>query len=116
VASYSKTTLTALQQVEDNIVALRILEQEAQQQKDATTSAQESLQVFTDRYIGGADPYLQVLTAQTIALQNERKRVDILRRRMDASALLNKLLGGGSNTSQLPKVAEPHLRKQSCTG
>ena len=67
---------------------------EAQQQKEAAASAQESLQVFTDRYIGGADPYLQVLTAQTIALQNERNDVDILRRRMDASVLLIKALGG----------------------
>jgi outer membrane protein TolC len=63
------------------------------------------LQIFTDRYIGGADPYLQVLTAQTIALQNERNDVDILRRRMDASVLLIKALGGGWNVSQLPQVA-----------
>jgi NodT family efflux transporter outer membrane factor (OMF) lipoprotein len=105
VAGYRETTLTALQQVEDNLAALRILEQEAKQQQTATANAQESLQIFTDRYIGGADPYLQVLTAQTIALQNERNDVDILRRRMDASVLLIKALGGGWNTSQLPQVA-----------
>jgi NodT family efflux transporter outer membrane factor (OMF) lipoprotein len=102
VASYRQTTLTALQQVEDNLAALRILEQEARQQQDATASAQESLQIFTNRYIGGVDPYLQVITAQTIALQNERNDVDILRRRMDASVLLIKGLGGGWNASQLP--------------
>jgi NodT family efflux transporter outer membrane factor (OMF) lipoprotein len=106
VASYRESTLTAFQQVEDNLVALRILSQEAEQQKQATTSAQESLQIFTDRYIGGADPYLQVLTAQTIALQNERNDVDILRRRMDASVLLIKALGGGWTVSDLPKTAE----------
>jgi len=105
VAGYRENTLTALQQVEDNLAALRILEQEARQQQDATASAQESLQIFTDRYIGGADPYLQVLTAQTIALQNERNDVDILRRRMDASVLLVKALGGGWNASQLPQIA-----------
>lgn len=105
VGGYRETTLTALQQVEDNLAALRILEQEAWQQKDATASAQESLQIFTDRYIGGAYPYLQVLTAQTIALQNERNDVDILRRRMDASVLLIKALGGGWDVSQLPQVA-----------
>jgi NodT family efflux transporter outer membrane factor (OMF) lipoprotein len=105
VAGYRETTLTALQQVEDNLAALRILEQEAKQQQTATSSAQESLQIFTDRYIGGADPYLQVLTAQTIALQNERNDVDILRRRMDASVLLIKALGGGWNASRLPQVA-----------
>jgi NodT family efflux transporter outer membrane factor (OMF) lipoprotein len=106
VASYRETTLTAFQQVEDNLVALRILSQEAQQQKEATGSAQESLQIFNDRYIGGADPYLQVLTAQTIALQNERNDVDILRRRMDASVLLIKALGGGWTVSELPKTAQ----------
>jgi outer membrane protein TolC len=55
----------------------------------------------------GADPYLQVLTAQTIApLQNERNDVDILRRRLDVSVLLFKALGGRWNVSQLPKVAQ----------
>jgi NodT family efflux transporter outer membrane factor (OMF) lipoprotein len=106
VAGYRETTLTALQQVEDNLAALRILDQEAQQQQTATSSAQESLQIFTQRYVGGADPYLQVLTAQTIALQNERNDVDILRRRMDASVLLIKALGGGWDVSQLPKIAQ----------
>jgi NodT family efflux transporter outer membrane factor (OMF) lipoprotein len=108
VASYRETTLTALQQVEDNLAALRILEQEARQQQTATSSAQESVKIFNDRYIGGVDPYLQVLTAQTIALQNERNDVDILRRRMDASVLLIKALGGGWNVSQLPQVSSLH--------
>jgi NodT family efflux transporter outer membrane factor (OMF) lipoprotein len=106
VASYRDSTLSAFQQVEDNLAALRILRQEAQQQSEATASAQESLQLFTNRYIGGADPYLQVLTAQTIALENERNDVDILRRRMDASVLLIKALGGGWTTSELPKTAQ----------
>jgi NodT family efflux transporter outer membrane factor (OMF) lipoprotein len=105
VAGYRETTLTALQQVEDNLAALRILEQEAREQQTATASAQESLQIFNERYIGGADPYLQVLTAQTVALQNERNDVDILRRRLDASVLLVKALGGGWNVSQLPQTA-----------
>jgi NodT family efflux transporter outer membrane factor (OMF) lipoprotein len=106
VAGYRQTALTAFQEVEDNLAALRILDQEAQQQTVATASAQESLQIFTNRYIGGADPYLQVLTAQTIALQNERNDVDILRRRMDASVLLIKALGGGWNVSELPQTVE----------
>ena len=105
VAGYRQTSLTAFQEVEDNLAALRILDQEAQQQTVATASAQESLQIFTNRYIGGADPYLQVITAQTVALQNERNDVDILRRRMDASVLLIKALGGGWNVSELPTVS-----------
>ena len=104
VANYRQSTLTAFQQVEDNLAALRILEQEAAQQRDATKSAEESLQIFTNRYIGGADPYLQVITAQTTALQNERNDVDILRRRMDTTVLLVKALGGGWNVSRLPAL------------
>jgi outer membrane protein TolC len=91
--------------VEDNLAALRILDSEAQQQQEATSSAQESLQLFTNRYKGGVDTYLQVITAQTIALQNERNEVDILRRRMDASVLLIKAVGGGWSTAELPKEA-----------
>jgi NodT family efflux transporter outer membrane factor (OMF) lipoprotein len=105
VAGYRQTSLTAFQEVEDNLAALRILSQEAQQQKEATASAEESLQIFTNRYLGGADPYLQVITAQTTALQNERNDVDILRRRMDATVLLIKALGGGWNVSELPTVS-----------
>jgi NodT family efflux transporter outer membrane factor (OMF) lipoprotein len=104
VASYRQATLTAFQQVEDNLATLRILRQEAEQQRDATESAQESLELFSNRYIGGADPYLQVITAQTIAFRNERNDVDILRRRMDASVLLVKALGGGWNVNKLPKL------------
>jgi NodT family efflux transporter outer membrane factor (OMF) lipoprotein len=106
VAGYRQTTLDAFQQVEDNLAALRILEQEAQQQKAAVAAAQESLQLFNNRYTGGVDNYLSVITAQTFALVNERNEVDILRRRMDASVLLIKALGGGWNVSKLPQVAE----------
>ena len=102
-ASYRQTTLTAYQQVEDNLAMLRILAAEAQQQREATTAAQEAEQIFNNRYVGGVDTYLQVITAQTAALTNERNDIDIMRRRMDASVLLIKALGGGWNVSQLPK-------------
>jgi len=104
VASYRQATLDAFQQVEDNLAALRILEQETQQQERAVASARESLQLFTNRYKGGVDTYLQVISAQTAALTNERNQVDILRRRMDASVLLVKALGGGWNIADLPQV------------
>jgi NodT family efflux transporter outer membrane factor (OMF) lipoprotein len=103
VASYRQTTLTAFQEVEDNLAALGILEKEALKQHQATASAQDSLQLFTNRYQGGVDNYLQVITAQTTALANERNDIDIQRRRMDASVLLVKAVGGGWDTSQLPK-------------
>ncbi len=83
-----------------------VLEREAQQQQEATASARESLELVTNRYREGADPYLQVLTAQTIALANERNDIDILRRRIDASVLLIKALGGGWDSASLPKAAD----------
>lgn len=104
VAEYRETALTAFQQVEDSLAALRVLEQEAKQQHDAVNSAQESLQIFTNRYQGGVDNYLQVINAQTIDLTNQRTEIDILRRRMEASVLLIKALGGGWSTAALPSV------------
>jgi NodT family efflux transporter outer membrane factor (OMF) lipoprotein len=104
VADYRQTSLTAFQQVEDNLAALRVLETEAQQQREATESAQQSLDLFNTRYEGGVDTYLQVVTSQTAALQNERNDIDIMRRRLEASVLLIKALGGGWDTSQLPKL------------
>jgi NodT family efflux transporter outer membrane factor (OMF) lipoprotein len=104
VATYRQTSLTAFQEVEDNVAALRILENETQQQQQAVASSQESLQLFTNRYRGGVDTYLQVITAQTIELANERNAIDILRRRMDASVLLIKAMGGGWDVSNLPQL------------
>jgi NodT family efflux transporter outer membrane factor (OMF) lipoprotein len=106
VAAYRQTTLTAFQQVEDNLAALRILEQEAQQQRRAVESAQQSLQLFTNRYRGGVDNYLQVITAQTATLANQRTEIDILGRRMAASVLLVKALGGGWDVAELPTPQE----------
>jgi NodT family efflux transporter outer membrane factor (OMF) lipoprotein len=104
VANYRQTTLTAFQQVEDNLVALRVLQQEADHQHQATLAAQSAEQIFNNRYVGGLDTYLQVVTAQTTALSNERNDIDIMRRQMDASVLLIKALGGGWNVSDLPKM------------
>lgn len=109
VAAYRQTTLTAFQQVEDNLAALRVLENEEKQQRDAVASAEESLELFTNRYQGGVDNYLQVITAQTTALANERYEIDIRRRRIDASVLLIKALGGGWDIGNLPSMQS--LRK-----
>jgi NodT family efflux transporter outer membrane factor (OMF) lipoprotein len=110
VATYRQTSLTAFQEVEDNVAALRILENEAQQQEQAVASSRDSLQLFTNRYKGGVDTYLQVITAQTTELANERNAIDILRRRMDASVLLIKALGGGWNVSNLPTFGASSVR------
>jgi len=110
VATYRQTSLTAFQEVEDNVAALRILENETQQQQEAVASAQESLQLFTNRYKGGVDTYLQVITAETIELANERNAIDIQRRRLDASVLLVKALGGGWNASNLSTFGAPSVK------
>jgi len=102
-SDYRQTVLTAFQQVEDNLAALRILSQEAEQQRQATVAAQGAQKIFDNRYVGGLDTYLQVVTAQNAALANERNDIDIMRRRMDASVLLIKALGGGWTTANLPK-------------
>jgi NodT family efflux transporter outer membrane factor (OMF) lipoprotein len=101
-ANYRQTVLTAYQQVEDNLVALHVLANEANQQQQATAAAEESKRIYDNRYVGGVDNYLQVITAQTIALNNERNDIDILRRRMDATVVLIKNLGGGWDRTQLP--------------
>ena len=104
VANYRQTTLTAFQQVEDNLAVLRILAGESQQQQTATAAAEESLRLFQNRYAGGVDTYLQVVTSQTTALSNERNDIDIRRRQLDASVLLIKAVGGDWNVAKLPKV------------
>ncbi len=103
VAAYRQTTLTAFQQVEDNLNALHNLEIEAHQQHDATSSARQSLDLFNTRYEDGVDTYLQVITWQTALLQNQRNDIEITQRRFEASVLLVKALGGGWDASQLPK-------------
>ena len=106
VATYRQTALTAFQQVEDNLAALRVLVQEAEEQRRAVAAAQEFLQLATNRYKGGVDTYLQVVTAQTFALTNELNAVNILLRRMNASVLLIKALGGDWNVADLPSLAD----------
>ena len=105
VASYRETVLAAFQEVEDNLAALRVLEQEARQQNQAVAEAKRGVELFTYRYEGGADPYIQVVVAQITELSNERNAIDILRRRMDASVLLIKGLGGGWDASKLPALS-----------
>lgn len=101
-AVYKQTVITAFQQTEDNLVALRVLADEAAEQRSATTAALESQRIYNNRYVGGVDTFLQVITAQTSALGAERNDIDILRRRMDATVNLVKALGGGWDRSQLP--------------
>jgi NodT family efflux transporter outer membrane factor (OMF) lipoprotein len=103
-ANYRESVLNAFQEVEDNLAALRILNDEASTQNAAVDSARRSLAISTNRYKGGVTTYLEVLTAQTTQLSNERTQTDITTRQFAASVQLIKALGGGWNTSQLPKM------------
>ena len=102
VASYRESVLTAFQEVEDNLAAMRILADEDQKQEAAVKAAQRSLALSLNRYKGGVVSYLEVVTAQSAALANERAAVDVSRRRMAASVQLVKALGGGWEASNLP--------------
>jgi len=101
VAQYRQTVLTAFQQVEDQLSTLRILEQEAQAQREAVQSAQEALDIATEQYKAGTADYLQVIVVQAAALQNRRAAIDIATRRLTASVLLVEALGGGWDVKQL---------------
>lgn len=106
VASYRETVLTSFQQVEDNLAALRILENEAGIQDVAVRAAQKSLDLSNTRYEGGYTSYLEVITAQNTALTDEVTAVNILGRRMASAVLLIEALGGGWDNSSLPQRPE----------
>ena len=106
VAAYRLSVLTAFQDVEDNLAALRVLEEEAKIQAAAVKSAQRSLELANNRYVGGITTYLEVITAQSVALTNETTAVSLLSRRMTSSVALVKALGGGWDTSSLPSATD----------
>jgi NodT family efflux transporter outer membrane factor (OMF) lipoprotein len=106
VAVYRETVLGAFQDVEDNLAALRILETEAREQDEAVRAAERSLALTTNQYRAGIVSYLNVVIAQTAALTSEQTAVGIRGRRLNASVLLIKALGGGWSVDQLPTDRE----------
>ena len=102
-AVYRQTVLIAFREVEDQLAALKILDEEAAIQRRAVDAAERSLMQATNRYRGGIASYLEVTIAQTVALNNQRTAAGILTRRMNASVLLLKGLGGGWQVSALTK-------------
>ena len=101
-ALYRETVLVAFREVEDNLAALRILEEEATTQAAAIAASERLLTLATNRYRGGVTTYLEVVVAQSAVLNNRRTGVNILARRLTASVLLVKALGGGWDVSRLP--------------
>ena len=102
VANYRQTALTAFQQVEDQLAALRILETEAAKVQDTIRAANRALTVSTAQYKAGTTDYLTVITAQATLLNAQRTANDVLTRRMVSSVSLIQAVGGGWDASQLP--------------
>ena len=107
VASYRNTVLGALQEVEDALVAVRLLEVEAAQQAEAVAAARKALAIAKSRYQVGVTTYLEVVTAQIVALSVERTAVDLATRRMTASVNLVRALGGGWKAAEAPSAGAP---------
>jgi len=101
VAEYRQAVLAGFQEVEDNLAALRILEEEAEVQEDAVRAARESVLLTTNQYKAGIVSYINVVTVQTTQLNNERTAVGILGRRLVAAVTLVKALGGGWSAAEI---------------
>jgi NodT family efflux transporter outer membrane factor (OMF) lipoprotein len=106
VAAYKQTVLTAFQQVEDYIAALRVTSQQIARQNEAVDAAQRYLEIATARYQTGLDPYLNVLVAQTTLLSDQQTLVTLRVSEMTAAVQLIQALGGGWNVTELPTVSQ----------
>lgn len=110
VAAYRQTVLTGFQEVEDNLAALRILEEEARVQDETVAAARQTVTITDNQYRAGTVSYLNVLVAQTTEVANELAAIGIRGRRMTASVLLIQALGGGWNAKALT-AADPVAAK-----
>jgi len=106
VAAYRQTVLTAFQQVEDSMAAVRILSKQIQQQEQAVQSAQQFLELSQARYETGVDTYLNVIIAQTTLLTDQQQLASLHTQEMTSSVQLIEALGGGWDRSQLPTPAQ----------
>jgi NodT family efflux transporter outer membrane factor (OMF) lipoprotein len=114
VAAYRETVLTAMQQVEDNLAALRILAGEADKARQTVQAAARALDISSAQYRSGTASYLLVITSQATLLSADVTAVSLLTRRLSASALLVEALGGGWTSSQLPTTKD--LTAPAATG
>ena len=101
VAAYRQTVLTAFQQVEDNLAALRILEQEAAVQAEVVAAARRSVELTTNQYQAGTVSFLNVIVTQAALLNAEQNAANVLGRRLNASVALVQALGGGWSAESL---------------
>jgi NodT family efflux transporter outer membrane factor (OMF) lipoprotein len=103
VANYRQVSLAAFQDVEDNLAALRILQNEAAAQDETVKAAEQALAIALNQYRAGTVSYLNVVTAQTTAFSNERNAISILGNRLNDSVALVRALGGGWDAGKLPE-------------
>lgn len=116
VANYRETVLTAFQQVEDNLAAVRILAEDVEQQDAAVQAAQRSLKEASIRFTAGLDPYLNVISAQTVVLTDQQAAVNFRMQQMVAAVQLIKVLGGGWDVAQIPSVASKPPKQRADVG
>ena len=102
VASYRSTVLTAFQQVEDYLAALRIQSQQLLRLQEAVKSAQQYVDLETARYQTGIDPYVNLVTAQLTLLNDQQQVTTLKTTQMTSSVQLIAALGGGWDKTQLP--------------
>ena len=106
IATYQQTVLGAFKEVEDNLAALRILEEEARAQDEAVQSARQSTELTLNQYKAGTVNYLSVVVVQAAQLNNEANAVSVLGQRLVAAVTLVQALGGGWTAVNLPGSAE----------
>jgi outer membrane protein, multidrug efflux system len=101
VANYRESVLDAFQQVEDGLSSLNSLSQAETSQSTAVTDARHALDIANDRYVGGLTTFLDVITAQSVLLSNERLSTQLQGQQIVTEVYLVKALGGGWDTSQI---------------
>jgi outer membrane protein TolC len=106
VAAYRQIVLTAFQQVEDFLSTVRLLSEQITRQEEAVRAAQRFLDIATAAYRTGLQPYLDVITAQTLLLSDQETLVTLRVSEIVAAVELVQALGGGWDTSRLPSASE----------
>ena len=103
VANYRESVLVAFQQVEDGLSGLALLDQASKTQAKAVADSRRALDIANDRYVGGVTTYLDVITAQSTLLTNERLATQLLGQQMTTSVYLVKALGGAWDASEIQR-------------
>jgi outer membrane protein TolC len=106
VANYRETVLAAFQNVEDELVSLRVLGQQIGVEQAAVHAAQRAVEISLNEYQAGTVPYTTVVTAQATLLSDQETALLVQENRIIASVALVQALGGGWDTSQLPSKYE----------